>query len=57
MAGSMADALLGLTNRGDVVIDPSLGSSSTLIAAHSTRRVCRGVELHPDHPALALNSQ
>ena len=37
MLRQMADALLGLTNRGDVVIDPSLGSSSTLIAAHSTR--------------------
>ena len=41
----LEDALLDLTNRGDIVIDPFLGSGSTLIAAKNTRRVCRGVEL------------
>ena len=29
----LEDALLDLTNRGDIVIDPFLGSGSTLIAA------------------------
>jgi hypothetical protein len=41
----MEDALLDVSNRGDVVIDPFLGSGSTLIAADRTGRVCRGVEL------------
>jgi DNA modification methylase len=41
----LEDALLDLTNRGDLIIDPFLGSGSTLIAAENTRRVCRGVEL------------
>src|SRR5208282_3798178 len=39
------DALLDLTNRGDIVLDPFLGSGSTLIAAEKTGRICRGVEL------------
>jgi Thiamine pyrophosphate enzyme, C-terminal TPP binding domain/DNA methylase/Thiamine pyrophosphate enzyme, central domain len=43
----LEDALLDLTDRGDIVIDPLLGSGSTLMAAHRTGRVCRGVELDP----------
>ena len=43
----LEDALLDLTNRGEIVIDPFLGSGSTLIAADKTGRVCRGVELDP----------
>jgi DNA modification methylase len=43
----LEDALLDLTNRGDIVIDPFLGSGSTLIAAEATGRLCRGVELDP----------
>jgi len=43
----LEDALLDLSNRGDIVLDPFLGSGSTLIAADKTGRVCRGVELDP----------
>jgi|SRR5712671_641274 len=43
----LEDALLDMANRGDIVLDPFLGSGSTLIAAEKTGRRCRGVELDP----------
>jgi DNA modification methylase len=50
----LEDALLDLTNRGDIVIDPFLGSGSTLIAADKTGRICRGVELDSLYADLIL---
>lgn len=43
----LADALLDVTARGEIVIDPFLGSGSTLIAAERTGRRCCGVEIDP----------
>jgi DNA modification methylase len=43
----LEDALLDLTNRGDIVLDPFLGSGSTLIAAEKVGRICLGIELDP----------
>jgi DNA modification methylase len=43
----LEDALIDLTNRGEIVLDPFLGSGSTLMAAENTGRVCCGVELDP----------
>ncbi|MCH8517746.1 MAG: site-specific DNA-methyltransferase [Cyclobacteriaceae bacterium] len=43
----LEDALLDMTNRGDIVLDPFLGSGSTLLAAEKAGRRCFGVELDP----------
>jgi DNA modification methylase len=41
----VADAILDCTARGDIVLDPFLGSGTTVIAAERTGRVCYGIEL------------
>jgi 16S rRNA G966 N2-methylase RsmD len=43
--GLIADAILDCSARGDVVLDPFLGSGSTLIAAERVGRLCYGIEL------------
>jgi len=42
------------TAAGHLVIDPFLGSGSTLIACERTNRRCRGVELAPKYLAVCL---
>lgn len=41
----LEDALLDLTNRGDIVLDCFCGSGSTLLAAETTSRQCRAIEI------------
>nr|WP_232478879.1 site-specific DNA-methyltransferase [Roseomonas rosulenta] len=43
----VADALLDCSARGDVALDPFLGSGTTLIAAERVGRRCHGLELDP----------
>lgn len=50
----LADALSDVTNRGDIVVDPFLGSGSTLIAAEETGRICRGIEIDPLYVDVAI---
>jgi DNA modification methylase len=50
----VADAILDCSARGDVVIDPFLGSGTTIIAAERTGRVCCGLELDPEYVDTAV---
>ena len=50
----VADALLDASDRGDIVLDPFLGSGTTLIAAETTGRICHGMELSPRYVDTAL---
>lgn len=43
----VVDAILDSTNRGDIVLDPFLGSGTTVLAAQRTARRCFGIELDP----------
>jgi len=48
-AAMVADAILDCSARGDIVLDPFLGSGTTVIAAERTGRRCYGMELDPGY--------
>ena len=47
--GLCAKGVLALSEAGDIVFDPFLGSGSTLIAAEQTGRKCYGCEIDPKY--------
>src|ERR1700731_760135 len=50
----IADAILDCSARGDLVLDPFLGSGSPLLAAERGGRGCRGLELDPLYVDAAI---
>ena len=48
------DALLDVTRPGDLILDPFLGSGTTLLAAERTGRRCVGVEIEPIYVDVAI---
>jgi DNA modification methylase len=46
-AALVADAIMDVSARGDIVLDAFLGSGTTVIAAEGTGRRCYGLELDP----------
>jgi DNA modification methylase len=43
----VADAILDCSARGEIVLDPFLGSGTTVIAAERTGRISYGLEIDP----------
>ncbi len=50
----LEDALLDVTDRGDVVLDCFLGSGSMLLAAEATGRACRAIEIDGRYCDVAI---
>ena len=50
----VADAILDCSVRRDIVLDPFLGSGTTLIAAERVRRTCYGMEIDPRYVDTAV---
>jgi DNA modification methylase len=50
----VSDAILDCTRKNDIVLDPFLGSGTTLLAAERTGRRCYGMELDPLYVDAAI---
>ncbi len=50
----MRRPILNNSKRGDIIYDPFLGSGTTLIAAHSTERICFGLDIDPRYIDVAV---
>ena len=51
----LIDAILDVTNKGDIVLDCFGGSGSTLIAAERTGRIARLIELEPRYVDVTIH--
>jgi DNA modification methylase len=50
----VSDAIRDASKRGDVVLDPFMGSGTTIVAAEETGRVACGMELDPAYVDVAV---
>jgi DNA modification methylase len=50
----IADAILDVTKRKDIVLDAFLGSGTTIVAAESTGRICYGIEIEPRYVEVCI---
>ena len=52
--GLVADAIRDCSKRGDIVLDPFMGSGTTILAAERTGRRGAGIELSPTYVDVAI---
>ena len=50
----VSDAILDVTQRGDIILDPFCGSGTTILAAERTGRRGYAIELDPGHVDTAI---
>jgi len=50
----LSEAILDVTNIGDVILDPCMGTGSTVVAANRVNRVGVGVEIDPIYFEVAV---
>jgi DNA modification methylase len=50
----IADAIKDCSRRGTIILDPFIGSGTTLVVAEKTGRKARGIELDPHYVDLAV---
>lgn len=50
----VADAIKDCSNRGGIILDPFIGSGTTIVAAEQTGRRCRGIELDTLYVDVAI---
>ncbi len=50
----VADALLDVTHQGSIVVDPFMGSGTTLVAAEQTGRIAYGLEIDPGYVDVTI---
>ena len=50
----VSDSIKDCSNRGDTILDPFLGSGTTVIAAEKSGRVCFGMEIDPKYSDLVV---
>lgn len=50
----VADALLDVTSPGELVLDPFMGSGTTLLAAEKSGRIAAGIELDPAYVDVCI---
>lgn len=51
----ISDAILDCSKRHELILDPFLGSGTTLLAAEQSKRICMGIEIDPRYVDITIS--